>query len=369
MIVKRIFLVFGFVLIFSFVSICVSASNLSYDDDGAVLSKSGAIEYSKMFDNNLDTYYKFPNENSNFGFDFDKRYYINAYFIKDTQMYSCSIRLTLDGREVNLNVLNRYKKDGGLYYVLDKPVLANGFHYDTAYNRFYELEFFSDPIINIDHQQSENNILIEYSLFGGNGSAIDYNIYLNDKLVKVTSETTFVFENLEPGTEYNIKVSAKISDGKFVESSLLIKTKPVRFKLIGCSCGGKLRKNDIVVYTFNKDVFKFTKKNIGSFDSYKIDNKKVIINFKNNYETDVNVNFAVIDKDGQALTINKKYKTIKKGEIFMDFKFITDWMGEAVTAISGSTKIILGAGLTLTGLIVGAFFLIGLAKKAVKKSK
>ncbi|MCT4543529.1 MAG: hypothetical protein N4A63_08305 [Vallitalea sp.] len=56
-------------------------------------------------------------------------------------------------------------------------------------------------------------------------------------------------------------------------------------------------------------------------------------------------------------------------ESAFDFTFVTDWVTSLVTSLTGSSKTVLLAGLGLLGLIVGAFFLIGLGKKAVKKSK
>ncbi|WP_113676215.1 hypothetical protein [Vallitalea guaymasensis] len=46
-----------------------------------------------------------------------------------------------------------------------------------------------------------------------------------------------------------------------------------------------------------------------------------------------------------------------------DFGFVTDWVTGLVGSLTGSSKTVLLAGLGLLGLIIGAFFLIGLGKK------
>lgn len=51
------------------------------------------------------------------------------------------------------------------------------------------------------------------------------------------------------------------------------------------------------------------------------------------------------------------------------YGFIETWVTGLVTDLTGSATTIIVAGLGLTALIVGAFFLIGLGKKAVKSSK
>lgn len=51
------------------------------------------------------------------------------------------------------------------------------------------------------------------------------------------------------------------------------------------------------------------------------------------------------------------------------YTFIETWMTGTITSLTSSATVVVTAGLGLCALIVGAFFLIGLGKKAVKSSK
>jgi len=51
------------------------------------------------------------------------------------------------------------------------------------------------------------------------------------------------------------------------------------------------------------------------------------------------------------------------------FTFIETWVAGLVTDLTASATTIVLSGLGLVALVVGAFFLIGLGKKAVKSSK
>lgn len=53
----------------------------------------------------------------------------------------------------------------------------------------------------------------------------------------------------------------------------------------------------------------------------------------------------------------------------LNFTFIETWVGQLVGLLQTSATTILGSVLVLMALIVGAFFLLGLGKKAVKKAK
>jgi len=53
----------------------------------------------------------------------------------------------------------------------------------------------------------------------------------------------------------------------------------------------------------------------------------------------------------------------------LDFSFITTWVAEMVDILKTNSVTIFTSILLLLALIVGAFFLLGLSKKAVKSAK
>lgn len=52
----------------------------------------------------------------------------------------------------------------------------------------------------------------------------------------------------------------------------------------------------------------------------------------------------------------------------LSFTFITEWMDDFVGLLQTNAVTIIGAGLVILALVVGAFWLIGLGKKTVKKA-
>lgn len=53
----------------------------------------------------------------------------------------------------------------------------------------------------------------------------------------------------------------------------------------------------------------------------------------------------------------------------LSFNFITTWVDSLVTLLSTNATTIITALLALVALVVGAFWLIGLGKKAVRQAK
>jgi hypothetical protein len=53
----------------------------------------------------------------------------------------------------------------------------------------------------------------------------------------------------------------------------------------------------------------------------------------------------------------------------LSFTFITDWVSSLVTLLQTNAITVITAVLVLIALVMGAFWLIGLGKKGVKKAK
>lgn len=53
----------------------------------------------------------------------------------------------------------------------------------------------------------------------------------------------------------------------------------------------------------------------------------------------------------------------------LSFTFMTDWFQDAVELLMTNAVVVITSGLVLVALVVGAFWLLGLAKKGVKQAK
>ena len=53
----------------------------------------------------------------------------------------------------------------------------------------------------------------------------------------------------------------------------------------------------------------------------------------------------------------------------LDFSFVTTWVSEMVDILKTNSITIITSILVLLALVVGAFYLLGLSKKAVKSAK
>jgi hypothetical protein len=281
-----------------------------------------------------------------------------------------------DGVKVKYTTKESISKHGGTYYIFNEPVAINSLYMiargDGNGAMLYEFEVFSTPRIKCELlDKSFNSMKIKYQLVCSSIDAIKYELYLNDNFVISSKNTEYEFKHLVPDTSYSVKVKAFINDTEYVEDSFIYKTSPAPLVLLDVNRTDKLKQNDSVVYTFSKDISTFVNNSATFFNSYDIDSNKLTVNLDNDYGSLVNIDFTVTDYDSKSLDISNSFETIKKGEILMnfDFMFVADWVKNLFASLRGSAKTILLIVLSLLGFIVGVFFLIGLGKKAVKKSK
>lgn len=345
-------------------SIC--AGGLNYDGDNALLNDPSNV----MYDSDLNTYkHLFSSEKK--WFPFGVTYTFNSYFIKQEGCNVFRFRDTYN--PIAIDIKEQYEKDGGIYYVLNSPVTANGFYVETgssSYNKIYELELFSVASVGACVFSSKSEIYsISIDFFCKD--ATEYDIYIDEVLQTTTTDNNYVFQNLSPNHNYNIKVVGKAKGLLPTTYQEIIKTDVLPLKLKYCNRSDKVNFKDTVTFTFNKELSTFIKYVVTDFDSYTIDGNILTIKIKNDYETNVNMDFTVTDIDGETLTINQKFITIKKGGIFMtfDFSFISDWTDALLPTLKTSSIAVITSVLGLAGIIIGGFFLIGLVKKAVGKAK
>lgn len=203
-------------------------------------------------------------------------------------------------------------------------------------------------------------------------------VYLDGVLVEtltgVDIGTSYEYTALESETDYTIKFVASSTgntDYTYEQSFSTNAAVNTAFQLTSIDRTGKVNANDTVTYTFNKEVTDFTDNATSHYGNHTITGNKVAIDLTNPYGSSVTVDFTVTDIDGDTLNVTRTYTTIQEGESFMtwDFGFVTNWQADLLTSLQENAVIIVGAGLVLAGLIIGAFYLIGLAKKAIKNSK
>lgn len=144
---------------------------------------------------------------------------------------------------------------------------------------------------------------------------------------------------------------------------------PPEFRITAQSRTDKVSPDDNIVFTFNNELSSATVTS-PYLASYAIDSNKLTVVLSGNADGDIcPLSFTAYDIYSQTFDFSNDFMT--KGGFFMtfDFTFVTTWMSDLVAGMTGPVQTILLAGLGLLGLIIGAFFLIGLGKKAVKKSQ
>lgn len=268
---------------------------------------------------------------------------------------------TIDGNTLSINLVNAYDT------FVNMDFTVTDIDGDTLNISQEFITIKKVPAFNI----ITNSIGLNSISIGYQSIATEYDIYLDGILIETIQDKVYTFDNLKPNTDYIIKVVAKKESYADSQTEITITTDLINLVLETCNRSDKINVNDSITYVFNKDISTFTNYSITDFDSYTIDGNTLSIKLTNDYETVINMDFTVTDIDSDTLTISQEFNTIKKGGIFMtfDFTFVTGWVSDLVTSLTGSAQTILLAGLGLLGLITGAFFLIGLGKKAVKKSK
>lgn len=372
-------MLFSTIFLFVIINVNVFAMDLSYDGAKCVSCKDtshcGVTNWGNMMDDNLSTSCIFKSSiyGSRAQFSFDKCFVV-GYFVKASDYSVFDLYFyDSDQERINVDKIKKHKinANGGFYYMFDEPMQARNFLLESKQIvTVFEFEVLSKDLLE-DFEEIKTNVSYEKITVNYRvNNAMKYDVYLNDKKIETTTKTNYTFDNLQASTEYTIKIVAK-KFGYFdkVVTKKVTTSARSTLKLDKCTRKDNVVPNDTITYIFNENISTLKKNNITDFKSYVINGNLVKIQLENPYNKQVVVNFTVTGVGGGTLTINNNFKTIKKGGIFMDFKFITDFFTELVGALKTNSVLVITAVLGLAAIIWGSFFLIGLGKKALAKGK
>jgi len=202
------------------------------------------------------------------------------------------------------------------------------------------------------------------------------NIYRDNNLLKGLSTVSFEDDFLLLDTAYSYSLKTvdtygNESTGIDIQVRTLGKTESLT--LLFTNRLDKISPNDILKYTFSNEIQSVDIDSNFSFEKA-LSNRDLDITLIDNVVDDVvNVTLTVTDIENQVYVKEFSYLTISSENMdlnkSLNFQWFTLFVYELVSKIRESVVIIIVSTLVLLALVVGAFWLLGLSKKIIKKSK